>query len=567
MKPILGTVDGKPLAVDVDRLLETRLLIQGSSGSGKSGAARQLVEQVHERLPCLVFDVEGEYATLREKFPFVVAGPGGDIAPHAGMIGLFVRKMVEGRLSAVIDFHELKVPERKQFLRLALESLMEMPDHSRHDALVLIEEAQLFAPQSGGAADAAPALIDLAARGRKKGLCLVAVTQRISDLEKSVVAQCGNRLIGLTTLDADVKRAAYELGFTKKAQGRGLSELKRRQFYAYGPALSQAVVMLEVGETATRPPSRHASRPKTPPSTPAQLREVLAQLSDLPRAAESEAKTVAELQADNRRLKRELAAKPVPPAPATPRDVVREVPVVAPALVKRLEAAVAARQKAGEKVDEADARCSTIEAEISTALRKITTPAPRLVALPPARPVTAAPARVSAPAEPQVAGEVTAPQQRILNALRWAEVAGMDDLDRPRLGFFAKASPKSSAFQNNCGAMRTTGRIEYLPSGTVRLTGAGRAIAVEPEPPGTTDELQAMIFAGLTEPQRRILRALIAAFPGELSREDLAEKAEASATSSAFQNNLGFLRGLGMVEYRREGVAATGRLFVGGARG
>ena len=42
MKTSLGTVEGKPLPLDVDRLVVSRLLVQANSGGGKSWALRRL---------------------------------------------------------------------------------------------------------------------------------------------------------------------------------------------------------------------------------------------------------------------------------------------------------------------------------------------------------------------------------------------------------------------------------------------------------------------------------------------------------------------------------------------
>jgi DNA helicase HerA-like ATPase len=59
-------------------LIESRLLIQASSGGGKSYMLRVLAEQTLPHMPVIILDWEGEFASLREKFDVVLAGPGGD---------------------------------------------------------------------------------------------------------------------------------------------------------------------------------------------------------------------------------------------------------------------------------------------------------------------------------------------------------------------------------------------------------------------------------------------------------------------------------------------------------
>jgi len=76
--PTIGKAGSKPVRIDVDRLLETRMLLTASSGWGKSWALRRLLEQTQGQVMQLVIDPEGEFASLREKFDLVIAGRGGD---------------------------------------------------------------------------------------------------------------------------------------------------------------------------------------------------------------------------------------------------------------------------------------------------------------------------------------------------------------------------------------------------------------------------------------------------------------------------------------------------------
>jgi hypothetical protein len=67
-----------------------------------------------------------------------------------------------------------------------------------------------------GEAESAGAVKDLATRGRKRGFCAVLATQRLSKLHKDAAAECNNKLIGRTSLDVDVKRAATSSGSPKE---------------------------------------------------------------------------------------------------------------------------------------------------------------------------------------------------------------------------------------------------------------------------------------------------------------------------------------------------------------
>jgi hypothetical protein len=67
--------------IDLQDLLQSRLLIQGNSGAGKSVLARVIIEQTFGIVPFIVLDIEGEYYTLKEKFGdiLVIGGQHADI--------------------------------------------------------------------------------------------------------------------------------------------------------------------------------------------------------------------------------------------------------------------------------------------------------------------------------------------------------------------------------------------------------------------------------------------------------------------------------------------------------
>ncbi len=67
-----------PVNLDVTNFLKTRLLITANSGGGKSWMIRRIAELLSDYMPVIILDPEGEFKTLREKFPFVLIGPGGE---------------------------------------------------------------------------------------------------------------------------------------------------------------------------------------------------------------------------------------------------------------------------------------------------------------------------------------------------------------------------------------------------------------------------------------------------------------------------------------------------------
>lgn len=248
----LGQTAWGPTMLDLGRLLSTRLLIQAGSGGGKSWLMRRVLEQSHGKVRQIVFDPEGELVTLAEKFDFTVCAPDSEFAPIGPETGAEAARAIflSGR-SAILNLSEFDGLEEMQlFVADFCKQLLRMPPETWHHVLIAIDEAQLFAPQHDKAVSKKP-LIDLARRGRKRGMCPVVATQRLSELAKGVAAMLENRAIGLTTLDLDIARAADMLGMRVPAARAALRDLQGGHFIAFGPALGYDLVETKVGPIMT----------------------------------------------------------------------------------------------------------------------------------------------------------------------------------------------------------------------------------------------------------------------------------------------------------------------------
>jgi hypothetical protein len=170
-------------------------------------------------------------------------------------------------------------------------------------------------------------------------------------------------------------------------------------------------------------------------------------------------------------------------------------------------------------------------------------------------------AAATAPAEYN-GEQLTNPQQRILDALASLHSLGLRDVAKSNAAVFADQSPTSSGYQNNLGRLRSLGLIHYPQQGRVALTDEGDKIGQVGYQITTRSELHRAWFSKLPNPKVRILEALIAAYPDALDKQKLAEESGQSPTSSGYQNNLGNLRSLGLIDYPQQGsVVATDLLF------
>src|SRR6266576_5828106 len=88
------------VTLDLPTLLDTRLLVQANSGGGKSWLLRRLLEQSQGKVQQIVIDLEGEFATLREKYDYILAAKGGDTPADPRSAALLARKILELNVSA-----------------------------------------------------------------------------------------------------------------------------------------------------------------------------------------------------------------------------------------------------------------------------------------------------------------------------------------------------------------------------------------------------------------------------------------------------------------------------------
>lgn len=292
------------VSIDLEKLIESRMLIQANSGGGKSHTIRRLIEQAFAHVQIIVIDPEGEFGNMRSKFDFVYVGKDGDAPAEPRSAELLARRLLELKASAIIDLYELSPQDRKHFVRLFCEALVNAPKTLWHDVLVIIDEAHVFAPEKDQS-EALGAVVDLMSRGRKRGYCGILATQRPAKLNKDAAAECNNKLIGRASLDIDRKRSAEELGFTSKDDVRSLRDLEPGEFYTFGPAIGRDIVKVSIGELQVDPAKRGASKLSVPAPT-TKVKKILAQLADLPQEAAQEAKTLADAQTLIRTLERQL---------------------------------------------------------------------------------------------------------------------------------------------------------------------------------------------------------------------------------------------------------------------
>ena len=557
------------LALDADYVGGGTFALLAKKGAGKTYTGRVIAEEMWDaRVPFVALDPMDAWWGLRADgegpgIPVTIfGGPHADAPLERTGGKLMADLVVDEGLSMVLSLVDLgSRSAERQFAMDFLERL-----YRRNSDLVhlLIDEADLFAPQKPQAGDQ-PLLgvtENIVRRGRNKGIGITLITQRPAVLNKDVLTQVDG-LVAMRMLGPQDRSAidawVGEHGDSAAARDikNTLPDLATGECWWWVPELGVLEkVRVRRSRTYDSSPTKKRGEKKRDPKSFADV--------DLGAIQERMAATIErqkqedpkELRREIARLQRELGKRPTEVKTETVTETV-EVQVLDDAHVEALRDLVdGLGEQAGKIIGAAN--------DIGTALRKVTGQGQRVAApaAAPRQPSTPSPGRESSPAqrEPAAVDGTFGPspaQRRILNALAMLEAIGLTAPSKTQLALFAGASPKSSSFTNNLGALRTAGLIEYPTPGTAGLADAGRGLADATEAPSTVDELHEFV-RGLVGPARaRIIDALVDVYPDALPKDQLAERVGASARSSGFTNNLGSLRSLGLIDYPAPGYAAA----------
>ncbi len=343
---------GKPALLDLEELLATRLLVQGNSGSGKSHLLRRLLEQSAPFVQQAVIDPEGDFVTLADRYGHVVV----DAARAEADLQRIAARVREHRVSVVLNLESLDAEAQMRCAAAFLGGLFEAERDLWYPMLVVVDEAQLFAPAAAGeVSDEARkvslgAMTNLMCRGRKRGLAGIIATQRLAKLAKNVAAEASNFLMGRTFLDIDMARAADLLGMDRR-QAEMFRDLERGHFVALGPALSRRPLPLRIGAVETNTRGGSPKLLPLPDKAPADARDLI----------------LAPLEPEPPRL---VPRRPVPPPAPSTHDLLAQLARSRPSSPEP-EPAVETEEMKAERATALDAILREILADPEAAFRTV----------------------------------------------------------------------------------------------------------------------------------------------------------------------------------------------------
>jgi len=273
----------KKFELDSQELITGRTLLCSISRYGKTWTARRIVEQVFGKTGLILVDVEGEYSTLRDKFPFLIIGRDVPLVPESAEF--LADQILEHDLSAIIDGSDpqLDVAAFQEFLARFIDRFIAVETHARKPYLWILEEADELAPETGIARSICLGQVrKLVKKGGKRGLGTMVLTQRPAFVSKFVISQCPNKIIGRTEWPDDLAvlrkfgRIPEKLSDPESKDPYALKSLDRGEFYVTGDFAERSEIV-KVGPVQTQ---HLGATPLVVPPAPKELKDVLAQLSE-----------------------------------------------------------------------------------------------------------------------------------------------------------------------------------------------------------------------------------------------------------------------------------------------
>ena len=277
MELVIGTAGDRDFSIDAQQLVTGRTCIIAQSGAGKSWAIAVLCERLCAAgIGFVIVDTEGEYSSLREKYPVLWVGSDGQCdedIEKADIKDLMLRAVVNGT-AVVFDVSETDMREKVAALA---EILYDIASAHKIPYLLILEEADKFIPQ---AKESIKKIEEISRRGRKRGLGLLVATQRPSFVTKNVLSQCNNQAIGKLSIENDLR--AVDLFFGSRAEVEELAALQPGEFFVMGGFTRKktrirfaARETVHRGETPDLSRARRAPLPRSrpggvsPPAAPA----------------------------------------------------------------------------------------------------------------------------------------------------------------------------------------------------------------------------------------------------------------------------------------------------------
>lgn len=570
--------------------------ILGRTGSGKSYFATKLCEEMLDaKAQVVVLDPVGVWWGLRVgadgksdgyKIP-VFGGLRGDVPLEPGGGTLLADLIVDKIISAVVDLSGFLLSEQRKFATDFAMQFFHRKKSQRSAVHLFVEESQEFVPQQvrGDVAKMVGAYERLLKLGRNFGIGASLISQRPQSVNKDVLNQ--TECLFTFQMTGPQERKAVESWVAEKGLEKDivgeLPKLKVGEAHVWSPQWLRISKTIKVAAKKTADVSA-TPKPDVKPIDLKQLSQIeLEDLSDkmlatIERAKKEDPK---ELRKEIFELRRALDAKQTVKQVETK---IIETPILKDSQIARIEKIVdRVKGMQTETRDDAEALVSRLDGLIAPlkealflGIQGVPARVPpnlpdrsRLLTDQPT-PKREPPRRIEHAANN---GEfaISAPQQRILDALAWYESIGNFLPSTLQVGAVALIDANGGYFSNTVGPLSANGLVQR-GQGTIALTDEGRKYAKLPQQISSLDDYHEMLRHRVRRARSAggktvdMLDAIIRKGGEELTAEELGNEVNIDHSGGYFSNMIGPLSTIGLVRRSHGRIQPTEIVFPPGLR-
>lgn len=564
----VGDVGGDAFTLPLQFATEATAIL-AKRGTGKSNTAVVFAEEMYDAgIPWCAIDPKGDWYGIRSATDG--EGPGLPIPVFGGLYGdlplvpdagaFMAELIIEQNLTCVLDVSDFTQGEQTRFLTDFGTAYYQAARRNPAVRHLFLEEADEVLPQVVPADMARCVGIwnKIVKLGRKHGIGVTLITQRSASLNKNSLSQI-ETLVALRTSSPQDKAAIkgwLDVDDAKEILAE-LPRLKNGEAWVVSPHGLGVVAKVAFRRRRT------FDTGATPEVGVAIQAPTLGQI-DLGAIETRMAQIVEQATADDPKtlrarikdLEQQLAKGG---GTVEVREVIREV--VPPGLANEIASVINSMRRTGEtwrtRADELDTQLLLLEHVVheklgATATTSAPSPAPAQETRA-ERPQTAPTPRPSIPAGTATGwpAELKGGHKRVLTVL-----AQHGQMDLKRLALQSQFTVGGGGFNNVLGALRTAGYITR--GGTPELTDDGRAIIpadLDPLPTGA--ELIAFWMDQLKPSHAEVLQVVIDHHPTPIEPEALATAAGKTYGGGGFNNILGRLRTLQLIQKGRPIILTT----------
>jgi hypothetical protein len=239
------------LQLDIDTLARKNIAILGITQSGKTNTAMVLIEELFANsIPLTIVDIDGEYRHFKERFSLVIAGTGEHVEYHLSResAGELATRSITEEQSVLLDMSEYEdLSECRLILMAYLEALWREAGRLKRPYQIVLEEAHEWLPEEGATTALKVLLARIAARGLRRGLRLMLISQRSSKVDKNSLSQTALLFLHKVVHPADYAVYQQLIPLSTREVGSLTASLKVGQAIVVHDSMPQMVWIRKAG--------------------------------------------------------------------------------------------------------------------------------------------------------------------------------------------------------------------------------------------------------------------------------------------------------------------------------